>query len=305
MRKFTAEEVSKRLETYGFKLIGDYKNTHTKTLIMCHCGKLFYPKINHIFTKSTKSCGRCNEPKIGDKFNSLTITKVRHSRGRGCMVQSVCDCGNNVDWRVFHKIMTGHTSSCGHCKDLKIGDIFGNLTVIEVIPSIHNGCSVKCLCSCGVIKQYRSNVLRHSTVLSCGNCKQTRNGVWTSSTALKLQNIIETILDTECVHNKKIGKYYIDIVQEDLKIAIEYDSYYYHRVHHNTIKKEREINKIIRQHGYKLLRIRSDGYDFPTEKQLRKILLNDFKHNCKKKTITMKSWKDKEKVYKHDISNCW
>jgi hypothetical protein len=42
--------------------------------------------------------------------------------------------------------------------------------------------------------------------------------------------------------------------------------------------------------GWKLLNIKSDGTDLPSEKQLRKVLLNCFQHNIKKRTITMKSW---------------
>jgi hypothetical protein len=57
----------------------------------------------------------------------------------------------------------------------------------------------------------------------------------------------------------------------------------------NSRKKSKECDK-----GYKFLRIRSGGCDIPTEKQLQTVLLNDFQHGVRKKTITMKSWKIKE-----------
>lgn len=91
----------------------------------------------------------------------------------------------------------------------------------------------------------------------------------------------------------------IDILIGD--IAIEFDGYYWHRKYKNATNREKRKEQAIKKAGYKFLRIRSDGCDIPTEKQLRKVLLNDFQHGCRKKTITMKSWKEAEK--KHNNEN--
>lgn len=301
-KKYTTQEVKNKLAEYGFQLVGIYINSHIKTEIRCHCGKIFQCKPNHIFTQSCKSCGRCTEPCVGEKINSLTIVEIRHSYGRGCSVKCVCNCGNNTKWTCFHKIKTGHTISCGHCNDPKIGNIFGKLTVMEVKPSATNGCSIKCQCECGNIRWYKSHRITSGSISSCGNCKNIRNGVFTSKTAIELHVLIEKILNKSCVHNKKINKFYIDIVEPEFKIAIEYDSYYYHRIHHYTKQKELEIDKLLKKNGYRLLRIRSDGYDIPTEQQLEKILLNDFQHGCHKRTITMTSWKKAEQKHRKNIA---
>jgi len=42
--------------------------------------------------------------------------------------------------------------------------------------------------------------------------------------------------------------------------------------------------------GWKLLVIKSDGYDLPTPNRLRKVLFNHFAHGSKRHTITMNSW---------------
>lgn len=301
-KRYTIKEVKNKLHKFGFKLVGKYINSHIKTQIQCHCGKIFNCRPNHIFTQSCKSCGRCNEPNIGDKFNSLTIIEIQHKSGRGCMVGCICNCGNKIKLICFHKIMTGHTKSCGHCNDPKVGNIFGKLTIIEVKPSPTNGCSIKCRCECGKIKWYRSNRITSGSVSSCGNCKLIRNGITTSKTALELHILTEKILNKKCEHNIKFGHYYIDIVQPDLKIAIEYDSYYYHRVFHNTINKEQKINKLLKQNKYKILRIRSGGYDIPTEKQLYKAFL-DLQNGAHKRTITMKSWKKEEQKHRKILLN--
>lgn len=88
----------------------------------------------------------------------------------------------------------------------------------------------------------------------------------------------------------------------ELKIVVEYDSYYWHRIHRNTTKIEKRDEKILRKEGYKFLRVRSNGRDIPTEKQLRKVLLNDFQHDVNKRTITIKSWKtEEEKREKNEL----
>jgi hypothetical protein len=74
-----------------------------------------------------------------------------------------------------------------------------------------------------------------------------------------------------------------------------------HHLWKDTLEKENRKDKAIKKAGYKLLRIRSGGLDIPTEKQLRKILLNDFQHGCKKKTITMKSWKLAKEKHKSEL----
>ena len=89
----------------------------------------------------------------------------------------------------------------------------------------------------------------------------------------------------------------VDILIND--IVIEFYSHYWHRRYKNVdLQRERRKETAIKKAGYKLLRIRSDDSNIPTEKQLRKVLLNDFQHGARKRTITMKSWKDAEERYK-------
>jgi very-short-patch-repair endonuclease len=261
----------------------------------CDCGNLLGPyNFSEIKNGHTKSCGHCNDPKVGNKFSRLTVIEVKPSPGGGCSVKCQCDCGNICGPYQFKHIKNNNTKSCGHCNDPKVGDKFGRLTVIEIIPVHTGGCRVKCRCDCGELcGPYFATRLKNNRNTSCGYCQLKRNGKTTSYTALELHDIIEKILQQKCQHNYYINGKCVDIVCPELKIAVEFDGYYRHRVHRDTTELEKQDEKKIRKNGYKFLRIRSDGTDIPTEARLRKVLLNHFEHGYKKWTITMKSWKNK------------
>jgi len=81
-----------------------------------------------------------------------------------------------------------------------------------------------------------------------------------------------------------------------LKIAIEYDGYYYHKIKYGDREQKDnvKIQKLI-TNGWRVLRIKSDGRSLPTIKQLQKILF-DLQNGAKKRTITMKGWKKRLKT---------
>lgn len=351
--RLTLEQAHQICQDSGFEPLFDkYINNRTKVLVKCKCGQSFYVKFNNIQSKVTKSCGMCNNPNIGDKFNYLTIIRIipgKHScsvicqcdcgkicgpikfnhlvignnkscgyckipeigdkfnkltiikilknpKYRGYKIECMCDCGRIYKARYPSTVINGNTKSCGHCKDPKTGDRFGKLIIIEVTPNNNGGsCSVKCLCDCGnEFSPIFANLINGKNK-SCGNCELLRNGIPTSHIALLLHDLVEEILKTKCEHNKYINGRYFDIVCETLKIVIEYDGYYYHRIKRNTTEIEKKDEHMLRKYGYKLLRIRSDGTDLPTKHQLEKILLYEFDNNVHKRTITMKSWKTKHK----------
>jgi very-short-patch-repair endonuclease len=263
----------------------------------CDCGNtLDHYNFYKIKSGNTKSCGHCDDPKIGDKFDKLTVIKVISSPTSSCSVQCQCDCGELCGPYKASCLKNGYAKSCGHCNDPKIGDKFGRLTVTEVIPSSSYGCSVKCQCDCGKsCGPYHASTLNNGHTKSCGNCQLLRNGRATSYIAIELHDIIEKTLNQKCKHNYYINGKCVDIVCPQLKIAVEFDGYYWHRVYNDTTESEFLRDKSIKKAGYKLLRIRSGGRDIPTEKQLRKVLLNHFEHGYNKWTITMKSWKEAKK----------
>lgn len=64
MNKLTQKEVIERLEKLGWKLIGEYKNTSTKTVVECPlCKKHFETIIISITSGNCRSCG-CLKSKV-------------------------------------------------------------------------------------------------------------------------------------------------------------------------------------------------------------------------------------------------
>lgn len=269
-----------------------------KVLCQCECGKRTkWYKASVVLSGNTKSCGHCNDPNIGDIFNQLAIIN-KQEKNIGCRVKCICKCGKETKWYNSFVVTSGWIKTCGHCNDPKVGDRFNSLTIIEV-KSKNLGCSVRCKCDCGKNTTWiLPHTLKNNKRISCGNCKLKRNGKLTSYTALKLHEIIENITKLKWEHNYYINNICCDIVNIELKIIIEYDGYYYHKIRagDRSLKDKNKHNKLIKN-GWKILNIKSAGYDLPTEKQLQKILFNDFNHNCKKKTITMNSWKKEQQRY--------
>lgn len=207
-----------------------------------------------------------------------------------------CRCGN-ITYKTFDLIQRKETKTCSHCNDPHTGDKIGSLTVIKVIPSIiSKGCKIICRCDCGRTYGpcFASKIL-HQNTTSCGNCKLRKNGRFTSRASLNLQKNIEEILLCKCEHNKDIGGKCFDIVCDPLKIIVEYDGYYWHRINKDMTNNEIESDKIAKIFGYKLLRIRSDGYELPTIKQLNSVINKLLTKPYNKWTITLRSWKLKEK----------
>ena len=127
---------------------------------------------------NTKSCGRCHNPKVGDKFAKLIITKIYHKpNSKGCTVEAICTCGNEKKWKGnFHQLKSGRKKSCGHCNDPEIGDKFHDFIVIKIFPSKSHGCRIKAQCKCGKFWTGILSHLKSGYVKSCGHCNDPNVG---------------------------------------------------------------------------------------------------------------------------------
>ena len=77
-RRLTIEDIDNILLKAGFTRDEDfeYKNDRTKVNLICHCDKKFTTKITSVQQGLTKSCGHCNDPKVGDKNGNITDEKI-------------------------------------------------------------------------------------------------------------------------------------------------------------------------------------------------------------------------------------
>jgi hypothetical protein len=174
-KPLTQEIVESRLLNHGFRLKSPFTQLNNKHIIECRCGKEWACKLDNAIRKgSTISCGHCNDPVVGDRFNCFTITKIK-PRTYSCSVEAVCDCGR-IWTGYFANIKNGHLKSCGHCNDPKINDRFAQLIVTHVSPCKHPGCNVIALCDCGREWSGKGSRLTCHSVKSCGHCSDPKVG---------------------------------------------------------------------------------------------------------------------------------
>ena len=145
---------------------------HTQLLCQCDCGNKKVIRSCHLQSKSTKSCGDCNPIKVGDKFGKLTVINTTKSDKVASQCLCRCVCGS-VTLKSAKCLKNGSTKSCGDCNPIKIGDVFGKLTVLEFA-----GYSLRkkgwkcpqwlCACECGNKKIVMAEKLKQGVTKSCG-----------------------------------------------------------------------------------------------------------------------------------------
>lgn len=113
-------------------------------------------------------------------------------------------------------------------------------------------------CPCGNI--WEANYNNISRGRSCPRCKLVINGAQVSVAQVELAKLVKGTL------NYKVNNRYIDIlvIKSGVKIAIEYDTWYWHG--HRIKEDKQRANEIIKN-GYKFISIKSNT-KLPTVKQI-------------------------------------
>ena len=81
-----------------------------------------------------------SELKVGDRFGKWTVLKILNNVNALCK----CYCGTVKDVNIGN-LLQGFTKSCGRCRRVQVGDIYGEWTVIDIIDNLY----AMCRCSCG------------------------------------------------------------------------------------------------------------------------------------------------------------
>lgn len=112
----------------------------------------------------------------GQKFGKLTaseVTKIRNVRSWICK----CECGGEVVVPTF-QLTAGNRTKCDNCSTLsfKEGDVFGSLTVVEIIRTrnVSKRPKARCNCECGNEKIVTARNLTRGSATHCG-CKTKEN----------------------------------------------------------------------------------------------------------------------------------
>lgn len=272
--------------------------TNSRVEAKCKCGNIWTGEISNIRIGTTKSCGKCTIPKIGDIFGKLTVIEVYPSKSHGGKVDAICICGNIWHGKIAH-LLSGNTKSCG-CSTKEFqrglrndlsGKTFGD---IEVIKFSHYSTDKNknrkpwylCKCICGNYSVISGSNIKHQN--RCGKCRKKRNGQTVSQKQLNLYKL----LNNKGIINYKIylssHPSYIDIafVLNKNKIAVEYDEWVWH-----GSKQKRDLyrmNKLIRK-NWKVLRIKAHN-NLPKQEELDKAIYELAYTNRKQYTITLNGW---------------
>lgn len=187
-----------RLVVLEIKKEGGFR--HWRCKCKCECGGIKETTTFYLLQGRTQSCGclqkertssaRKKEIEIGTRFGRLVVLKEERleKEPKALAYRCKCDCGNECVIRA-KLLKNGMTQSCGcfwkeaiyeaqdkkaSVTDPKRGDIFGHLTVIEMVKrdstAQHTRC-VRCLCDCGKeVVVPKDQLICHMRV-SCGCSK--------------------------------------------------------------------------------------------------------------------------------------
>ena len=186
-------------------------------------------------------------------------------------------CKKGCEWETIIWVRTVQKSGCPYCKGQKVGygndlaNQFPNLIEEwdyqknkELNPQkIHFGSQKKAWWICKAGHRWQTKI--SSRTRRGTNCRLCSSQ--TSKPELYIFSELKSIFDI-IHHRKKIDKKEIDIIVEDINLAIEYDGVFFHkkRINQDISKKNK-----IKDFGYRLINIR--------EKPLKKLFKDDIRIN--------------------------
>lgn len=163
---------------------------------------------------------------LGRKFGELTVTskefKYVHKHGvRYKYWECLCECGR-TKWIYESSLTNGFTKKCGNCsgiKDIKVGNVYGKITVVGEKFKYKGRWHYLVKCSCGnpnPVRMRSENILRKD-VKGCGECTKfdilgKKFGRWT---VLELgekrgkKNQIYFVCECECGTIKEVRRDYL------------------------------------------------------------------------------------------------
>lgn len=195
---------------------------------LCDCGSIYYTNAYNLIHGRSSSCG-CKQyehnkfivhPKRGHsvfhkdmegrRFGRLTVIKsVGYIKSHECFLCK-CDCGNETTVN-YHKLISGHTKSCGsNLHKIKVdlsGKRFGRLVLIRPL-SINgsNGAIWECKCDCGNVVNISGHNIMATGIKSCGCLKRERSDNKVFDT--RLHSIWNNMKDRCKNHNNPNYKHY-------------------------------------------------------------------------------------------------
>ena len=118
------------------------------------------------------------DPMIGKRFGSLVVVSRMEDRAKSGHYQYVCncDCGTKNQTIIGSKLRSGAVTTCVKCRVVrvmpptKVGDVYGRLTVVELLEEKNSDGRQMCMCKCSCGNDYKLAIksLRVGNGRSCG-----------------------------------------------------------------------------------------------------------------------------------------
>jgi len=140
----------------------------------CDCGNETLVRSQALRTDHTRSCTKCTEITVGQKFNSLTVLEKTTEQRPNRLVwkwRCRCDCGKEKMVRGTD-LKSGYTKTCGRCNRDLTGQRFGSLVALEMIGKLRRSLTWLCQCDCGKTAIRTASQLRMGSVKTCGRCQE-------------------------------------------------------------------------------------------------------------------------------------
>lgn len=190
----------------------------------------------------------------GQKAGTL-IAKEYVGDGQWRCVCSSCgnECTINADR--FLKLDEKGLDGCKHIKPVRIGDVFGRLTVIAPADDYvrrKNGHYEKrwlCRCACGREKVILQSNLKAGKSMTCGRCSAQASAP-EKAILFYLKKAFDSV--EENYRPEFLGGKEIDIFIPEINLGIEYDGERWH----SDVVKDVEKNEKCKEYGVRIIRIR-------------------------------------------------
>lgn len=278
--KTTPAEYHKLAQEKGIKWLGpEVKNNQTKTQWQCKSGHIWWATYATVYQK-VMGCRQCYEDSMrhtDEDYYQLALENgfewLGPSVKKNIHKTKWCCKNGHIFSSTYSSIQLGN--GCMRCRDdrlrLKPED-YHNLAISRgyqwLGPFVERNIEpTQWQCSCGNIWMASYNNISRGR--SCPKCRNMVNGAQASQAQIDLALMIGGELNYP-VNNRHID---VLIVRDGIKIAIEYDTWYWHG---HKQDEDRTRGREIIDAGYKLLSIKSNA-KLPTMQQLNdaiQLLLN-------------------------------
>lgn len=292
MKKLSLEDVKKRLEEHGYKLIGPYKNTSDKALLLCPAGHEYLTKVGNFFHRKSRcyQCDKIRQAKAQKIPFSTVLAKAKEhnvtvlmsqsdyekNHGKLLKIQCQCACGTlrQLNWNALKNY-----SNCVKCKSGS-EKIRHSLSVIRAICKkggyslitteyTNNKQLLELTCDKHGIFKIRFNDIDQGH--GCGSCGHSNSKAEREVLSFVKDNYSGIVEPND---RKTLGGLELDIWIPEFNLGIEFNGLYWHS---EAIKKDhllhiKKINKI-QGAGINFLGIYADEWKNPFKKEIVKSMI--------------------------------